>query len=307
MVALSILLAITGGVLMSIQSPTNAELSKYVGNCQAACMSFGGGLLILLIASIIDGGGSIEMLTHAQPWMLCGGFYGATLVLVVTFAAPALGIALTLTLMMLGQLVMGTIVDWLGLFHTAVITITPLRIAGCLITTVGIILVYVGKKQQGGSKSSQKSAAVLLSIISFGAGCLGSIQTPSNAALADLVGTIESSCMNFVVGTAALLIVTLIINKGKLNKITGVGVKPWMLLGGLYGSCAVFFNIVIVPYIGVVLITVGTMLGQLVGALVIDSKGLLRSPKIKLNLWRIIGVIIIGVGVTLVSIAKMNV
>ena len=54
-------LAIVSGLCMAFQSPTNATLSRHVGNLQATCVSFGGGAICLLILMLIIGTGDISL------------------------------------------------------------------------------------------------------------------------------------------------------------------------------------------------------------------------------------------------------
>ncbi len=304
----SVLMAIGNGLCLAVQSPTNSNLSKRIGHFQATVTNFTVGsllgLLLTVIHRILTGSGSFLKVTEAFPWQLLGGAYGITIVLIITFSAPVLGIALMLTQMMLGQLVMGTLVDALGLFNVQAVAIRPLRIFGIIVVGLGIVLVYIGKVKQG-QKEERTSRSGIFALLAFFAGCLLAIQAPTNAALAKHTGSLEASLINFLVGLVLIFIITMIISKGRLNPVKGSGATPWMFFGGLYGAFSVLFNVVATPYLGVTLLMAGSMLGQLVGGMVVDSFGLLRMPKIRMNGWRYSGVALIALGVVLVTIARM--
>ena len=304
MVILSVILVIVAGLCMAFQSPTNATLTTYVGNFQASTISFGGGTLVLLLAVLIAGTGDLSLIVNAQWWQVIGGSYGAYMILIITYGAPILGIALTLTFIMFGQVVMGIIIDFFGWFGTEAVSISGLRVLGCVIVGIGIIAVYVGKKPLNGSSKTMNSA--LMGLLAFVGGVFSAMQSPTNASLAAIIGKLEASFVSFSVGFLLLLIVTLITYKGKLKPVRGVGIRPWMVTGGLYGACTVFFNVIATPYIGVALVVAGGMLGQLGGGIIVDCTGVLRAPKIAMNGWRYAGVIAIAIGVVLVTIARIG-
>lgn len=304
MVALSLVLAAIGGLTMAVQSPTNAELSRHIGNYQASVVSFGGGTLLLLIAILIDGNGTLSNIGEASWWQYLGGVYGAFIVLMVTFGAPVLGIALTLTFNMLGQMVMGMTIDQFGLFLVEASPVSFIRIIGCLAVGLGIVLVYIGKIKQGGKNDNKSAKAPIIAFLCFLSGMGSAVQSPTNVALATHIGKVDASFISFLGGFIVLLIACLIVNKGKFQTMRGVGIKPWMVIGGSYGVVLVVFNIIATPYLGVALVVAAAMFGQLGGAIVVDACGLLKSPKIKMNAWRYLGVAAIAIGVILVTIAR---
>ena len=306
MIIFSVLLSVICGVCMAFQSPTNATLSGYIGNFAASTVSFGGGVLLLIIATLTVGDGNILMATHAEPWQLISGLYGAYGVLIITFAAPVLGIALTLTITMLGQIVMGTMVDTFGWFAVEPSPLSALRIVGAAFVAAGIVLVYVGKKKQA-SGGNRTSNWLILSLLTFIAGVAGAAQAPTNTSLSLYTGKVEASLISFLGGFIVLLIVTLIKGRGRFPAIPRADIKPWMVIGGAYGAFVVFAMTVATPYIGVALVMASSMLGQLTSAIVIDSKGLLRANKIGMNRERYLGVAAIGAGVILVTMARLGI
>ena len=304
MLVVAALLVFTGGLCSAFQSPTNATLSTYVGNFQSATISFLGGVITLVIAVALLGNGDFTLITQAQWWQVIGGLYGAFMVLMITYTAPVLGIALTLTVNMFGQIVMGMIIDTFGLFMTDASPLSPLRVVGALAVGAGILLVYIGKNRQS-NIADNKAKAILVGTLMFLAGVGAAIQTPTNAALAAQIGKLEASTVSFAGGFLALLIFTLITYRGKLKPVRGVGIRPWMVLGGVYGAIVVFVNIVGVPYLGAALVVATAMFGSLTGALFIDNYGWLRAARVDMNKWRYIGVGVIALGVILVTIARM--
>ena len=301
-----LLLGIISGLCMAFQSPTNATLSRHIGNLQATCVSFGGGAICLLILMIAIGTGDLSLLGDASWWQLLGGVYGVCIVLAITFAIPRLGAALTSTILMLGQISMGAVIDTFGLMQMTKMPLATGRVLGCLMVLIGIILVYIGKKKQesGKSKTYNKETVAVI-ICTFLAGIAGAIQTPTNTALSMHVGRIEASFMSFATGFLFILIITLIVTKGHILPKVKEGAQWWMTIGGLYGAAIVFINIVAIPHLGAAVLLIATMLGQLTGGMLVDSFGLLRTAKIKANSWRWAGMAVIALGVVIVAVTKM--
>ena len=301
-----LLLAIISGLCMAFQSPTNATLSRHVGNLQATCVSFGGGAICLFILMLAIGTGDLSLIGDASWWQFLGGVYGVCIVLAITFAIPRLGAALSSTILMLGQISMGAVIDTLGLLQMDKMPLAACRVLGCLMVLVGIIFVYIGKKKQetGKGKAVNKQNIIVI-ICTFLAGIAGAVQTPTNTALSMHVGRIEASFMSFFTGFLFILIITLIVTKGHIIPKVKEAPKWWMTLGGLYGAAIVFINIVAVPHLGAAVLLIATMLGQLTGGMLVDSFGLLRTSKIKANSWRWAGIAVIALGVIIVAITKM--
>ena len=128
------LFVVLGGLAISIQVPTNAALSKHVGALQTTLMSFM--LDLCLLALIVALTGSFPGMAGAARvplWEFLGGFAGAVSVCLTVIATPHLGVALELTVFMLGQLLMGMVVDEWGLFGSSAIAVVPLRIFGAIL------------------------------------------------------------------------------------------------------------------------------------------------------------------------------
>lgn len=298
-----IIFAVLGGISFAVQGPVNSALGKRIGVMQASFFSFLGGSLITLVIVLFHGSGHFGEISHVKIWQVLGGFYGAANVCVSVAAIPVLGTALTLMTILLGQLIMGAVIDEFGLFDTVAITITPLRLAGILVVGVGILLIYYGSRSK--NQENRDSRTTLYLLLSFLAGVLGAMQSPTNAALAKTIGSWESSMVAFVVGLLGIAIVLPFACKGKWipDSADISGIKWWMVIGGAYGVFGIFSCLYTIGGLGTALQVVCCMLGQLAGSLVIDSFGLIQTEKHKANRYRIMGVAAIGIGMIIVSLA----
>lgn len=303
------ILAILSGFCFAIQGPVNTALGKRTDVFQATMISFCGGALTSLLLVFIIGKGDISCLRMAKFWQLIGGFYGAVNVSVIIAAIPVLGAALALSIIMLGQLFAGVFIDAFGLLGTVKVEISIWRIIGIILVAAGIFLIYFGSsKNQSEEKSKSKRSQFIvffMLILSFVAGILGAMQSPTNASLASLVGNWESTFISFVVGFIVMIPLCLIAGKGKLKKLTNAGIKPWMLIGGLYGVGGIFLSLFTVMKLGTALQVACGMVGQLSGGILIDSFGLIQTPKVKINILRFLGLLVILSGVVFVTLAAM--
>lgn len=140
---LAVCACVVGGMLTALQAPTNAMLARpFNSPVNAAFVSFAVGTLVLLVAMAAlrvkpDWSG-----VQTLPWYAwLGGAYGAVFVVASAFAAPRLGVASTITLMIAGQLVAGMVVDHFGGFGIAPRPINLVRLLGVALVFVGVVLV----------------------------------------------------------------------------------------------------------------------------------------------------------------------
>jgi transporter family-2 protein len=142
-----------------------------------------------------------------------------------------------------------------------------------------------------------RSLAVFLGI---GAGCLVGMQAPINSRLGKTIGTLPAASFSFIVGTAALVLITVIV-QGGLSALGGVGRAPWWaLVGGLLGAVYVATALVAVRTLGAAGLTAVVIFGQLGVSVVIDRFGLLGIARHPVGAQRVIGLVLLALGVTLV-------
>lgn len=304
-----LILGILGGVCFAVQGPINSALGRKTDVFEASLISFFGGTLISLIIALVLRKGDFSLLKNAKFWQMLGGIYGVVNVCVTVAAIPVLGAALTLTIIMFGQILAGCFIDSFGFFDTQKTNFSIYKFLGILIFIIGIILIYFGsiKKsscknekqdfQNKKEKSKNNVKFFLMIMLSLVAGILGAMQSPTNGSLAKLVGNWESTFISFLVGTLTLLLITLIVNKGKLKPIKNNNIKPWMLIGGLYGVFGIFLNLYVVQFLETTILVSCSMIGQLSCGIIIDTFGFIQTEKRKINILRIFGILVIALGI----------
>ncbi|HTB50910.1 MAG TPA: DMT family transporter [Solirubrobacteraceae bacterium] len=142
-----------------------------------------------------------------------------------------------------------------------------------------------------------RTLAVVLAAV---AGVLVGMQAPVNSRLGREIGSVQAASFSFVVGTVALVLVALLFYGG-LGSFSSVGKAPtWALVGGLLGAVYVTVAILTVRTLGVSGLTAIVISGQLAAAVVIDRFGLLGVAKQSIPPVRIVGLVLLVVGVLLV-------
>ncbi|HEY7935020.1 MAG TPA: DMT family transporter [Solirubrobacteraceae bacterium] len=142
-----------------------------------------------------------------------------------------------------------------------------------------------------------RTVAVLVAAL---AGTLVGMQAPINSRLGRAVGSVQAASLSFVLGTVVLLAVAAFANGG-FAAYTKVTAAPWWaLIGGLLGAIYVTVAILTVRTLGASGLTAAVITGQLVISVVIDRFGLLGVARQPIGAQRMIGLVLLVLGVALV-------
>lgn len=138
------LMSLLAGMLIPVQAATNAAFSRVTGTpFITGLIVFVTGLLAVLAYVLVSGQTfpSMTQLKNAPWYGYMGGLIVAFYVIVITFAAPRLGVASAIGLVITGQVIGAVAIDHFGLFDTAVRALDLKRLAGVFCMIAGIYLV----------------------------------------------------------------------------------------------------------------------------------------------------------------------
>ncbi len=142
-----------------------------------------------------------------------------------------------------------------------------------------------------------RGAAIVLAVA---AGCFVGLQAPVNARLGKQVGSLQAATVSFAIGTLALILVAAL-SSGGVSGIGNATKAPWWaLIGGVLGAFYVTVALVTVRTLGLSSLTAIVVTGQLAIAVVVDRFGLLGIAKQHIDASRIVGLVLLVVGVILV-------
>lgn len=141
----------------------------------------------------------------------------------------------------------------------------------------------------------------LLLLMAVIAGALLPIQAAFNARMGKISGSpMIAAFVSFAVGTV-ILFLFLLFSRQQVQVSETVKNTPWYIwLAGLLGCIYVASSVLLLPRLGVALTFGLVIFGQLIVALIIDHYGLFGAIVKPVNLYRILGVILLISGVVLI-------
>lgn len=143
---LPLLLVFVAGWMVALQAPTNAMLARAGGSpVLAALISFAVGTAALLSVWLATESRPTSSSLGSLPWYAwLGGIYGAIYVAVAAYAAPRIGVATLITVVIAGQIVMALWLDHMGALGLEREPLSPVRILGAMLVLAGVFLVRRG-------------------------------------------------------------------------------------------------------------------------------------------------------------------
>jgi transporter family-2 protein len=137
-------------------------------------------------------------------------------------------------------------------------------------------------------------------LLGVGAGALVGMQAPVNARLGRAVGGVQAASISFLIGTVALLVAATVAHGGLGGYAKAGGAPWWAFIGGLLGAVYVTVAILTVRTLGASSLTAVVIVGQLAISVAIDRFGLFGIARQSIGPPRIIGLVLLVIGVTLV-------
>jgi transporter family-2 protein len=140
---LAIVLTVSAGALTATQANVNGRLGRGVGTMQAATISFGVGLVVIVALTLIFGGGfgPIAKAASLPRWTLVGGAMGAAIVVISLVSVRVLGTGGLTAAMISGQLTLAVVIDRFNLFGFGYHALDATRIAGVVLLAAGSWLI----------------------------------------------------------------------------------------------------------------------------------------------------------------------
>ncbi|WP_314098551.1 DMT family transporter [Microbacterium foliorum] len=294
--------AVAIGIMTAVQARINGVLGLRLDDgIVAGLISFAVGLaaliaVIVCIPAARRGAGRLRVGIRDRTipfWMLLGGACGALTVSTQGITAGVLGVSLFTVGVVAGQTLHGLVLDRIGFGPAGVVAVTPGRVVGGLLAlaAVGISL----------SGDVLATAPLWMLLLPFAAGVGIAWQAATNGRLAQRVQSpIAATLMSFVAGTIALLVAA-----GISIAFRGVPAappaEPWLYLGGFLGSAYILLGAFIVAHTGVLLMGLGSVLGQLTASVVIDLVWPAASGP---ALWQLIAMVVVAVASVVAALPR---
>ena len=142
-----------------------------------------------------------------------------------------------------------------------------------------------------------KEPALLLTVF---AGGLIALQAPINSILGKSVGTFAAASVSFIVGTIALVLITVLVGGGFGDVGEARNLSWYYLSGGILGAVYVTTALVAVRSLGAGGVVAATVAGQLTLSMVVDQFGWLGVEKAPITALKLFGVLLLAAGTYLI-------
>lgn len=138
---LTILVGLLGGVAGGLQAPLAGEIGQRLGGMSSSFIVHLSGAVVSGVLLLLLGGERIGQ-WRTLPWYMLGvGAFGVVLILTLSVTLPRLGGAMMITLLIVGQLLIGLVIDHFGWLGVEVRPIEFTRVLGLAILVLGAYLI----------------------------------------------------------------------------------------------------------------------------------------------------------------------
>ena len=311
-----ILLGILMGLGLPLQTGINARLTHKLGSpYNASFVSFViAFIFLLLLVFITEQNYFIPFgeLAGEPLWIWMGGVCGVIFLTGNLVLFARLGGVQTVIFPVLGQILMGLIIDNFGLFYAPQTDLTLLRVLGAILVLLGVINVVMAKKTPDNNllNKPKRQHTLLWKIFGIISGMLSTVQTAVNGHLGIILASpVKAAVISFIIGIALLAVICVIILLQR-KAVPALRIEPrhqenypwWIWLGGILGGLFVLSNAYLSNIIGTGMTIIAILIGSTSGGLIIDCFGLLGSEKKPVGMRQIFGIIIMIIGAAAIKL-----
>ena len=290
----TIALALLVSTANSVQARVNGQASEYLGQpVVAAMMSVGGGFVLAATVVAFTPGARRALVgliasrgrPELHPWHFLAGFGGGIFIFGQALVVPLVGVSVYIIAVVTGQTIASLAVDRYGLGPAGRQPVTVFRWLAALLAIIGVVISGVGRGDV---------ATVAWAAIAYGlaAGAATAVQYALNGRIAAQSGSaMVTSALNFFMGfilLSVLLVATGLVGVWPMVLPPSPLDAPLLWLGGPLGLLFIASAAILVKRLGVLAFAVVSVLGQLVGAVVLDlvlpTQGTVLGPVVFLGL-----------------------
>jgi transporter family-2 protein len=136
-------MALALGAVLPMQAAINTRLAKSTGNpVMAAFISFAVGTIALMVFLLITGQFQFRFNAGTFPWWIwTGGLLGTFFVAGIVILLPRLGVVLSFSLVLAGQMFAAILFDQFGWLGVTVREISAGKIIGAILLIAGVVLI----------------------------------------------------------------------------------------------------------------------------------------------------------------------
>lgn len=277
---LGLLFGFAIGAGVAVQGRINGALGARLDDgIAAATISFGTGLVVLLAALVLvpELRRGVPKVRAAladgalRPWQLLGGLCGAFFVAAQSFTIAVIGVTAFTVAVVAGQLVSSLAVDRSGIGPAGRTAITGTRLIAAALAIVAVTVAALGRAVPDGAivPGGVPDLPFLFVLLPALAGVGLAWQQAVNGRVGVVAGPFTATLANFTVGLSALLLLDLAVlaTHGLPREFP---TAPWLYLGGVLGVVFIALAAVTVRLLGVLLLGLTSVAGQLATSVALD-------------------------------------
>jgi len=134
-----IICSAVAGAFISVQAAVNAKMNVYLGAWATTVLVFIVGLLGSLVPLVLFGG-NLQGLFDISPIYALGGLLGVGVVFCVMRSIQLLGPTLSVSIILVSQLIWALGVDLTGAFGMPQLSLSPGQVIGLMVLLLGVIV-----------------------------------------------------------------------------------------------------------------------------------------------------------------------
>jgi transporter family-2 protein len=312
MTTIYLLTGLLAGVFIANMAPVNAGLRSRVDSpFIATAISCGVAVLLLGAVALAIGQPvlpSWDFIAMQPKFLWLGGLIGMAYVISNILLFPKVGAVETVVFPLLGQVLAGVALDAFGLFGMPAVAFTPSRALGVVLLMAGLWLAIVlaARHRREGLGDAVGVARWGWRAWGLSIGGLASVQQTINGALGRALGgtppaAVQGSVIAFSIAFVVMAAFCLV-KHGRAwpTKAQWRTLRAADFLGGLFNALAGLARMWLRAGLPQTYVVALVDFGQIAAGLLVQRFGLWRSPKVPVNLWQFVGLIVLFLGVLLV-------
>ncbi len=135
------MLAVAGGLAVTLQAQFMGVMTDRLGAIESIFITYGTGGVAIGLVMLATRGGNLAAWTSVPWYVLTSGLLGLLIVGAIGYTVPRLGLVAALSLLILAQFAMASVVDHFGLFGAEVRPFDAGRAVGLAAVLIGSWLV----------------------------------------------------------------------------------------------------------------------------------------------------------------------
>jgi transporter family-2 protein len=291
-----------------VQARLNAGLVEVTGNpLQVSLLNLAAAALVssVVIAVSPTLRTSWRMLIAAarsgalRPWQLTGGALGGYYIAIQGSVSLAVGVAVFTVAVVAGQTATALVVDRLGFGPMGRQDISMARVFAAALAVVAVLVAGSGRWHE----TSVGSVGLLL-VLAASAGAASAFQSAVNGRVGAYTRNgITAAWMNFMVGAVLMVGVVSVV-----DLVSGTDWAPipagdwWMAVAGVFGLAYIATIAWVVRFVGVLVSSLLTLTGLLVGSILVDLLAPTRGSAVTWQL--LVAVVLTAAAVALASLRR---